>query len=108
MKNLPTVITDLIEAQNNANSSAYANCFSEMAVVVDEGKTYNGRKEIEHWIAAANEQYKTVMKPLNYNEKGNTKVLSAEVSGSFPGSPVVLNYHMEIIDNLIQSLKTTT
>ena len=107
MKNLPTVITDLIEAQNNANSSAYANCFSEMAVVVDEGKTYDGRKEIENWIAAANKQYKTVMKPVGYEENGTAKVLSAEVSGSFPGSPVILNYHMEIIDNLIESLKIT-
>ena len=42
--NLPKVITDLVEAQNNFDSLAYAECFSETAVVFDEGKTHTGKK----------------------------------------------------------------
>ncbi|WP_445430658.1 nuclear transport factor 2 family protein [Chryseobacterium indoltheticum] len=105
--NLPKVITDLVEAQNDFDSVAYANCFSDTAVVFDEGKTHNGRKEIEHWIADANERYKSVMKPINYEENAAESILKAEVSGTFPGSPIVLKFHVEIVDGQIQRLKVT-
>jgi len=103
--NLPKVVTDLIKTQNSFDSVAYANCFTETAVVFDEGKTHNGRKEIENWIDKANKDYQATMKPLEYSTK--EEILKVEVSGNFPGSPIVLNYHLEIADELIQSLKVT-
>ena len=105
--NLPKVITDLVTAQNNFDSVAYANCFSETAVVFDEGRTHNGRKEVEQWIADANEQYKAVMKPVSFEEKETESLLKAEASGKFGGSPIVLSYHLEIAGELIQSLRIT-
>ncbi|TDW51647.1 hypothetical protein EV144_101323 [Flavobacterium sp. 270] len=105
--NLPKVLSDLVKTQNNFDSVAYANCFSETAVVFDEGKTHIGRKEIEHWIADANERYEAVMKPIDFEEKESESILKAEVSGNFEGSPIVLNYHLEITDGLIKSLKIT-
>lgn len=100
---LPKVIADLVKAQDNFDSIAYANCFSETAIVFDEGKTHQGKAEIHHWIETANEAYKTVMKPLDYAEAD--EVLKAEVSGDFEGSPILLNYHFELKDGLIHSLK---
>lgn len=44
--NLPKVITDLVKAQDNFDSTAYANCFTETTVVADEGNTYHGKTEI--------------------------------------------------------------
>ncbi|HKO81526.1 MAG TPA: nuclear transport factor 2 family protein [Chitinophagaceae bacterium] len=105
--NLPKVVTELIKTQNNFDSVAYANCFTETAIVFDEGKTHKGRKEIEHWIKEANEKYRSVMKPLEYIENGTSSILSAEVSGTFPGSPLVLKFHFDIIDGKIQNLKVT-
>ncbi|GEP94044.1 nuclear transport factor 2 family protein [Chitinophaga cymbidii] len=104
---LPKVITDLIKAQDSFDSLAYANCFSETAEVYDEGKTHKGRAEIKEWIANANEKYKTVMKPLSFKEKGETSILTAENSGTFPASPVILKYNLEIEEGLIKSLKIT-
>lgn len=101
--NLPNVIADLAKAQNNFDSVAYSNCFSETAVVFDEGKMHNGRTEIQQWIKKANEEFQTVMKPLEYSPK--EEILKAEVSGNFPGSPIVLSYHFGFNDRLIQSLK---
>ena len=101
--NLPKVVTDLIKTQNNFDSVAYANCFTETAIVFDEGKTHNGRKEIEKWIDEANKKYQATMKPLAYSETEHT--LKTEVSGTFPGSPVVMTYLYEFQDGLIQSLK---
>jgi hypothetical protein len=105
--NLPKIITDLVNAQNSFDSIAYTNCFSETAVVFDEGKTHNGRVEIQHWIEESNKKYRSVMKPLEYTENGTSSVLSAECSGTFPGSPIVLKFHFDIVDGLIQHLKVT-
>ena len=105
--NLPKVIADLVTAQNNFDSVAYAKCFSETAVVSDEGKTHNGRKEIEDWIADSNERYKASIKPISFEEKGSESILKTETSGNFEGSPIVLSYHLKIVDDLIQSLKFT-
>ncbi|WEK71418.1 MAG: nuclear transport factor 2 family protein [Candidatus Chryseobacterium colombiense] len=105
--NLPKVVSELVRTQNNFDSAAYANCFSETAIVFDEGKTHNGRKEIENWIADANERYKSTMQPLSYEENGRESILEAEVLGTFPGSPLVLKFHFEIADDQIQNLKVT-
>ena len=105
--NLPKVVSDLVETQNNFDSVAYASCFSETAVVFDEGKTHNGKKEIERWIADSNERYKATIKPVSFEENDTETLLNAETSGNFPGSPIVLTYHMKIADELIQSLKFT-
>lgn len=103
--NLPSIISELVKAQNKFNSAAYANCFTDNAEVFDEGKTHNGKAEIENWIDKANKEYKATLKPLDYNE--NEKILSAETSGTFPGSPVVLKYHFQLSGEYIQSLKIT-
>jgi hypothetical protein len=105
--NLPKVVAELINAQNSYDSGAYANCFFEKAVVFDEGKIMNGRTEIESWIAKANEKYKTMMDPVSYEGKGTSGILAARVSGTFEGSPTVLNYHFEFIEGWIRSLKVT-
>ena len=101
--NLPKVITDLVKAQDHFDSTAYANCFTETAVVFDEGKTHNGKSEIKNWIEKANKEYQVTMKPLEYSETEQT--LKAEISGRFPGSPLVLTYHYEFKNELIQSLE---
>lgn len=105
--NLPKVLTDLIKAQNEFDAVTYTNLFSETAVVFDEGKTHKGRLEIERWIDHSNKNYQAVMKPLEYTENGATSVLSAECSGTFPGSPITLKFHFDIVDGQIQHLKVT-
>lgn len=105
--NLPKIISDLVNAQNNLDNAAFANCFTETAVVFDEGHTYTGTKEIQQWITKANEKYKTAIKPIAYEEKETAAMLKAEVSGTFPGSPIVLYYHFEFVNGSIQSLRIT-
>jgi hypothetical protein len=104
---LPPLIVQFVEAQNNYDTEAYANCFTETAVVHDEGNTHTGKDEIRQWIKEANEKYKSVMKPLQYEELDSNAVLTAEVSGTFPGSPIVLKFHLGLKDGLINSLNVT-
>lgn len=105
--NLPQVIQDLLKAQDKFDSAAYANCFSTNAIVYDEGRNHIGRTEIQYWNNSTNENYKTVIKPLSYAQNGTKAVLTAENAGTFPGSPIVLQFHFEIVNGLIESLKIT-
>lgn len=104
---LPKVVEDLVHAQNTFDSVAYANCFSETGVMLEEGKPYKGREAIRHLIEETNEKYRSIMKPIEYTESGTSGILSADVSGTFPGSPLVLKFHFDIIDGKIQYLKVT-
>jgi ketosteroid isomerase-like protein len=105
--NLHKVVADLIEAQNNQDSLAYAACFDDKAVVFDEGKTHKGKTEIQQWIEDANHAYMTRLKPLSFEETGTGHLLTAEASGTFPGSPAVLTFHLKLQNELIQALKIT-
>ncbi|RKO72062.1 nuclear transport factor 2 family protein [Sphingobacterium puteale] len=104
--NLPNIISELVKAQNEFDSAAYANCFTEDAEVFDEGKNHKGKIAIQNWIDLANKEYRATMKPLDFNESGC--ILSAEASGTFPGSPVVLKYHFQLSNERIKYLKITT
>ncbi|WP_125720464.1 nuclear transport factor 2 family protein [Flavobacterium ustbae] len=103
--NLPLVIQDLVNAQNSFNSTHFADCFSETAVVFDEGKNYTGKAEIRNWIEKASKEYKAVMKPISFEGDFKNASLKAEVSGTFPGSPLVLTYNFELEAEHIQSLE---
>ncbi len=103
MKHLPNVIVALLKAQENFDSIAYANCFTETAKVFDESKIHDGKIEIQNWIDKANKEYQISMKPLEYLE--TEQILKAEISGNFPGSPLVLTYEFEFMAQQIQTLK---
>lgn len=105
--NYPNVIAELIEAQNQFDSNKYADCFAEAAVVVDEEQTYKGKNEIRNWINEANEKYKVVMEPIAYKSTQTTGVLTAKISGTFEGSPILLDYHFEITEDRINHLEIT-
>ena len=105
--NLPKLITDLVEAQNSHDGAAYASLFSDSAVVFDEGQSYQGRAAIQRWIEKSNEENQTVLRPLGFQQNENTSVFTAEISGTFPGSPVVLKFNLVIQQDLIQTLEIT-
>ena len=100
---LPQTIKDLIDAQNNSDSIAYVECFSENAIVKDEGKTYSGKQEIKQWISKTNETYKITMNPLEYSV--DKQVLKAEISGDFASNPIVLSYQFNFKEEKISFLE---
>jgi len=105
---LPNVISELVKTQNNYDSAAYADCFTEGAVVEDEGSTFTGKTEIKDWIDKFNKQFKPVMKPIEYQELEKENLLLAEFSGDFPGSPLVMKFHFTIENGLIKTMKSTS
>ncbi len=101
---LPKLLADLLAAQDKYDSHAFAENFSDDAIVHDEGKTYHGKTEIRQWNEMTNAKYKTKYKPLEVTTNGDKIILTAEISGTFPGSPAIIKYNFETKNHKISSL----
>ncbi|HEX9509635.1 MAG TPA: nuclear transport factor 2 family protein [Puia sp.] len=104
---LPTVLVALITAQNEHNSQAFAEIFTNDALVHDEGKDYSGKAAIKAWNEDTNKKYNTRLEPEAMREKGAEIILTVLVSGTFEGSPITLEYHFRIKDSKIIYLNIT-
>ena len=102
--NPPPVIQGYIEASNAHDVKGIVDCFTDDAVVRDENAMRHGKVEIRRWATETIEKYKFQFKALSADERDAETILSVEVSGSFPGSPVTLEYRFTIANDKIQSL----
>jgi len=102
--NLPPVISRYIEASNAHDVKAIVGCFDDDGVVRDEKATRSGKIDIERWATETIQKYKFQFKLLEADLRGAEPILSMQVSGLFPGSPITLDYHFTIANDKIQSL----
>jgi ketosteroid isomerase-like protein len=101
---LPRIIGKYVDASNKHDVDSILSCFSDEAVVRDEGETLHGKKAIEGWIAKTIERYKFQLKPLTIKDDNVEVVVGVEVSGTFDGSPVRLDYRFAIKNDKIVAL----
>jgi ketosteroid isomerase-like protein len=101
---LTPIIQSYVDASNAHDVKSILACFADDAVVRDENATRRGKIDIERWASETINNYKFHFKPLSAEERGNETVVSIEVSGSFPGSPVTLDYHFTVANDKISSL----
>ena len=102
--NLPPIIQKYIDASNARDVKSILACFTDDAVVRDESETRRGKGEIERWLTTTIEKYNFQFTPLSSQERDNETLVSVEVSGTFPGSPISLDYHFAIASGKIASL----
>ncbi len=102
---MPTPIEEYVKASNESNLEVFLSCFAEDATVLDEGETITGLDAITKWFIKTRSKYQFKSLPLAIKDKKEAIILTAEVSGNFPGSPVILDYHIKISSGLIQDLK---
>ena len=102
--NLPPVIQKYVDASNAHDVKSILACFADDAVVRDENETRRGKNEIETWLTTTIKKYKFQFKPLSSQERDNEILVSVEVSGTFPGSPISLDCHFTIAGGKIASL----
>ena len=105
--NLPTAISNLIQAQADFDSKTYADCFSDTAIVFDENQTHTGHEEIMQWNEKTNAKYQTQLEPIEFSIIDKTSTMTTKVSGTFEGSPIILKYHFELLNGQITALKIT-
>lgn len=104
---LTPLTTRFVESMNTQNSADFISCFSPDAVVEDEGQTYRSTAEIQAWIEEAFRKYQPILAVTQATFSNTGAVITGTVSGSFPGSPVMLHYHLTIVEDHISTLKCT-
>ena len=82
-------------------------CFTENAVVKDEGQTYRGRAAIKQWKADVSAKYQYTSEPLACEQQDGKVVVTTRLTGSFPGSPVSLRFFFVLEGDKIASLEIT-
>ncbi|MBI3866761.1 MAG: nuclear transport factor 2 family protein [Planctomycetia bacterium] len=90
---------------DKGDSEAVAQCFTESAVVKDEGQTYDGRAAIRKWKAETSAKYQCTSEPLACERQDGTTVVTSRLTGNFPGSPVNLRFFLGLEGNKIASLE---
>ena len=102
---LPKPIAAYFAAEQAADASAIAQCFTNDGVVRDEGGTFTGRAAIERWNADARAKYHHTVAPLSVSAGDGAIAVLARVSGDFPGSPVELQHAFTLDGDQIASLE---
>ena len=103
--NLPKPISAYFAA-DKVDGETVSQCFTENAVVKDEGHTHKGRAAIKAWKTDASTKYKYTCEPLACEEKNGKTVVTCHLVGNFPGSPVDLRFFFALEGDRIASLET--
>ncbi|BCH05053.1 polyketide cyclase (plasmid) [Mesorhizobium sp. 131-2-5] len=91
MIDLPKPISAYFQA-DTSDGDAVAACFTENAIVKDEGNTYSGRETIRRWKTDSSAKYTYTVEPFAIATEGDKTVVTSHLVGNFPGSPVDLRY----------------
>lgn len=105
MINLPAPVGAYWTAANAGDSAAATGCFAVDATVQDEGNTYRGSEAIARWIEQTTRAAHPVVEPLRCAAGPGRLLVTARVSGSFPGSPVELEFEFTLANGKIAKLE---
>jgi ketosteroid isomerase-like protein len=101
---IPAVIESYFRASNADDIETLVTCFSPEATVNDENQTHRGTAEIKAWAIKVRKKYKFKTEILRAAPSSGVTIVTAKVSGSFPGSPVDLDFKFALNRNKIMSL----
>src|ERR1700730_18344444 len=90
---------------NKGDSEAVARCFTENAIVKDEGHTYNGLAAIKKWKSETSTKFTYTSEPFASEQKDGKTVITSRLIGNFPGSPVDLRFFFALEGDKIASLE---
>ncbi|MGH6871833.1 MAG: nuclear transport factor 2 family protein [Rhizomicrobium sp.] len=89
--NLPEPISAYFAA-DKLDSEAVARCFTNNAVVKDEGHTYGGVAAIKQWKTQTSAKYTYTCEPLRSAQENGTTVVACHLEGNFPGGEIDLRF----------------
>ena len=104
---LPPILTDYFNASARRDSAALAACFIPDGVVFDEGGEHRGHAAIAAWDADAVARYAMHTTPLTIATQGEQCIVQAQVSGTFPGSPLAMAFQFTLAGGHVAALAVT-
>ena len=102
---LPQPVVNYLAAVTAKDTEMFARCFTDDALVHDEGRAHRGLDAIKAGMKETQTKYKYVIEPLDASVSGNTAKLRARLTGDFPGSPVDLDFTFLLVNDKIASLE---
>jgi hypothetical protein len=102
--NLPRPIAAYFTA-DIGDGETVSQCFTEDAVVKDEGHTRKGRAAIKAWKTDTSAKYQYTSEPFACEKKDGGVVVTSHLVGNFRGSPVDLRYFFKLEGDKIVSLE---
>jgi uncharacterized protein (TIGR02246 family) len=102
----PEVITRYFAAQAARDFDAFVALFTPDAVVVDEGRTWEGTSGIRAWRDGPASAYEYTTELVGVEVAGGGGyVARAHLDGNFPGGTVDLQYHFTVDGDRIRRLE---
>lgn len=102
---LPKPIAGYFAADRSADQDSILRQFSDTAIVIDEGKTHVGHQAIQSWMTESSAKYSFVAEPFAIAAQAGQTIVTAHLSGNFPGSPVDLRYQFTLDGDKIARLE---
>jgi ketosteroid isomerase-like protein len=89
---LPEKLAAYFAAVKRRDIDGMLSCFAGDALVRDEGEDICGHAEIRAWIEKTTEKYGISVEIEGVDIQGDAVRVVALISGTFPGSPILLHY----------------
>ncbi|ASF30547.1 MULTISPECIES: YybH family protein [Bacillus amyloliquefaciens group] len=105
---LPQVIQEFIGASNKPDPDAYIDCFSEDALIFDEGKVWAGKSAIRKWSAEHHFDANVTLDLQRHRQDQGEITAVFKVDGDFDKTslpnPLYLDFHFQIHNHKIKQL----
>lgn len=102
---LPEPIATFFALPSDADAARLGHVFTDDAVVRDESHEHRGIPAIRAWRIDAMARTPFTARPLSVEQRGDDTIVPTEVTGAFPGSPVVLSHRFTLRDDRIAALE---
>jgi uncharacterized protein (TIGR02246 family) len=100
------VITRYFEADARRDIDAIVALFTDDAVVVDEGQTFQGTAAIRGWQEGAASKYQYTTEVIGTKRTGEESTLvTGRLTGNFPGGTAELQWRFTVQGDLIRRLE---
>ncbi len=103
--NLPQPVAAYFAAEETKTWDSLPDYFAVDARVHDESHEYNGIAAILAWKETAQTKYQYTVEPLTAAQDGDVVTVHARLTGTFPGSPVEVDYLFTVVDERIVELE---
>ena len=102
---IPDIIETYFRASNADDIEKLVSCFSMDAAVTDENETHHGAAAIKAWAVSVRKKYQFKTEVLRAAQKPDAVIVTAKLSGTFPGSPVNLDFKFGLKGDAISALE---
>jgi hypothetical protein len=107
---LPTIISDYLAASDGGSVDAIVMCFTEDALVLDEGNQWRGHAQIRQWREGVAAAFEYTVEVRGADELGQVDSVErhdvyTHLEGNFPGGTVDLTQKFGLRDNRIATLQ---